>query len=78
MKLPRIRNPLFVVVLAIVSFAAFAEPSDTTNGKEIAPEWIKADSSRNLAPTDGNWNKALKPGLATTHHQTVCDQTRCD
>lgn len=46
MKFPRIANPLFAASLAVVSIAAFAEPSDVTNKKETAPEWTKADSNR--------------------------------
>lgn len=47
MKLPSIRNPLFAVTLAIVSFAAFAEPGDNMAGsRDSAPEWTEADSNR--------------------------------
>ncbi len=46
MKLPRITNPLFAASLVIVSFAAFAEPSETVQGRDNAPEWTKADSNR--------------------------------
>lgn len=46
MKFPRITNPLFALSLAVVSVAAFAEPSDMTTSKETAPEWTKADSNR--------------------------------
>jgi hypothetical protein len=47
MKLPAITNPLFALALAVVSFAAFAEPSSTGNSsKETAPEWSQADTNR--------------------------------
>lgn len=47
MKLPRIENPLFAVLLVMLSFAAFAEPSDNVAGaRDAAPEWTDADTNR--------------------------------
>ena len=46
MKFPQIANPLFATTLAIISFAAFAEPANTNTNDEKPPHWTSADSNR--------------------------------
>ena len=45
MNVPSIKNRLFAISLAIVSFAAFAESPGTTADNQVAPEWNQADSN---------------------------------
>lgn len=46
MKFSRMTNPLFAATLAMMSVAAFAEPSEMVKPKQMAPEWTKSDSNR--------------------------------
>lgn len=45
MKFPRVKNPLFVLTLCVVSLAAFAQ-APAKSDDEMAPEWSKSDTDR--------------------------------